>query len=85
MDQAKDVIEATLQLEAAERARVATRRLANAEKSGGGDLSPAWEAAVDRRLAKIASGASAYVSADEIVAPGEAVLGETITASNGNP
>jgi hypothetical protein len=72
MDQAKDVIEAAIELEATESARVARELIAGPGRMAGGDLSPAWQAAVDRRLAKIASGDAAYVSADDNFTDGEA-------------
>jgi hypothetical protein len=74
MEQAKDVIEATLQLEAAERARVANELLASARKAAGVDLSPAWQEAVERRLAKIESSDATYLSEDEVFAPSETIL-----------
>ena len=71
---AREIIEAALKLEPIEREHIANELLESIDQSADAELSPAWEAEIQRRLRKIESGNATFVSADEVFARAEAIL-----------
>ena len=71
---AKRLLDSALKLEPAEREQLAHDLLESIDKSADGELSPAWEAEIQRRLRKIESGEATFVSADEVFVGSEAIL-----------
>ena len=71
---AKKILESALKLEPVERERIAHELLESIDTSADTELSPAWEAEIQRRLRKIESGEATFVSADEVFARAEAIL-----------
>jgi putative addiction module component (TIGR02574 family) len=71
---AKGIIEAALKLDPTEREQIANELLESLDPSSEGELSPAWEAEIQRRLRKIEAGQAAFVSGDEVFAKAEAIL-----------
>jgi putative addiction module component (TIGR02574 family) len=71
---AKEIIEAALKLEPVERERIAHELLESIDESSDAELSPAWEAEIERRIRKIESGEATFVNADEVFAQSEAIL-----------
>ena len=71
---AKGIIEAALKLDPLEREQIANELLESLESSPDGELSPAWEAEIQRRLRKIEAGEASFVSGDEVFAKAEAIL-----------
>jgi len=71
---AKQIIDAALKLEPAERERIAHELLESIDGSSDAEISPAWEAEIQQRLRKIEAGEAAFVSGDEVFARAEAIL-----------
>jgi putative addiction module component (TIGR02574 family) len=71
---AKEIIEAALKLDPAERERIAHELLESIDQSASPELSPAWEIEIQRRIRKIESGEATFVNADEVFARSEAML-----------
>jgi putative addiction module component (TIGR02574 family) len=71
---AKEIIEAALKLDRKEREQIAHELLESIDNSSDAELSPAWEAEIQRRLEKIEAGEATFVSGDEVFARAEAVL-----------
>jgi putative addiction module component (TIGR02574 family) len=71
---AKQIFEAALQLEPSERERLAHELLDSIDDSSDAELSPAWEAEIQRRLRKIEAGEATFVSGDDVFARAEAIL-----------
>ena len=71
---AKQIIEAALKLDATEREHIAHELLESIDNSSDAELSPAWEAEIQRRLRKIEAGEATFVSGDEVFAKAEAIL-----------
>ncbi len=71
---AKQIIEAALKLDPTEREHVANELFESLDASGEAELSPAWEAEIQRRLRKIEAGEATFVSGDEVFARAEAIL-----------
>jgi len=66
MVQAKDILEAALKLEPAERARIAHELLDSIGDPAGVELSPAWEEEIQRRLRDIEAGRVQMSPAEEV-------------------
>ena len=73
MTHPKEILEAALRLEPTERAALAAEILDSLSDSTYGDLSPAWEAEIQRRARKFDAGRQAFPS-DEVFAEIEASL-----------
>ena len=71
---AKEIIEAALKLDPTEREHIAHELLESVDHSSEAELSPAWEAEIQRRLRKIDAGEASFVNGDEVFARAEAVL-----------
>ncbi len=72
---AKKIIEAALKIEPIERERIAHELLESIDGSAdAGELSPVWEAEIQRRLRKIESGEASFVSAEGVFAGAETIL-----------
>jgi putative addiction module component (TIGR02574 family) len=71
---AKKIIEAALKLDAKEREHIASALLESVAETFGAELSPAWEAEIQRRLRKTEAGKASYMSGDEVFARAEAIL-----------
>ena len=71
---AKEIIEAALKLDPVERERIAHELLESVDVPSNAELSPAWEAEIERRIRKIESGEATFVNADEVFARSEAIL-----------
>jgi putative addiction module component (TIGR02574 family) len=71
---AKEIIEAAPKLDPTEREHIAHELLESVDHSSEAELSPAWEAEIQRRLRKIEAGEASFVSGDEVFARAEAVL-----------
>ena len=72
---AKELIEAALKLDPTEREHIAHELLESVDHSSETELSPAWEAEIQRRLRKIEAGEADFVRRDEVFARAEGVLG----------
>jgi len=70
----RQILEAALKLEPTERERIAHELLVSVDESSDAELSPAWEAEIQRRLGKIEAGEATFVSGDEVFARAEAIL-----------
>jgi putative addiction module component (TIGR02574 family) len=70
----KQIIEAALKLDPTEREHIAHELLESIDEASAGELSPAWEAEIQRRLRKIEAGEATFVSGDDVFARAEAVL-----------
>jgi putative addiction module component (TIGR02574 family) len=71
---AKEILEAAMKLEPTEREHLAHELLESIDASSDGEISPQWEAEIQRRLRKIESGEATFVSGDEVFARAEAIL-----------
>jgi putative addiction module component (TIGR02574 family) len=71
---AKQIIEAALKLDPTEREQIANELLESIDDSSDAELSPAWEAEIQRRLRRIEAGEATFVSGDEVFAKAEAIL-----------
>jgi len=71
---AKEVLEAAMKLEPTEREQIAHELLESIDEPSDVELSPEWEAEIQRRLRKIEAGEATFVSGDEVFARAEAIL-----------
>ena len=71
---AKWILEAALKLDPQLRAEVAQEILESLENSSYGELSPAWEAELDRRVKEIEEGRVEVIPAEEVFAEIETSL-----------
>jgi putative addiction module component (TIGR02574 family) len=71
---AKQIIEAALKLDPTERERIAHELLESIGDSSNAELSPEWEAEIQRRLRKVEEGEANFVTGDEVFARAEAIL-----------
>ena len=71
---AKEVLEAAMKLQPMEREQIAHELLESIDESSDVELSPEWEAEIQRRLRKIETGEATFVSGDEVFARAEAIL-----------
>jgi putative addiction module component (TIGR02574 family) len=74
MLQPKEILEAALKLEPAERARIANELLESIEEPEAVELSPAWKAELQRRIQRIESGDATFVPAEQVFEEAEAFL-----------
>ncbi len=65
---AKEVIEAALKLDPQARAEVAQELLESLEESAYGELSPAWEEELDRRVQEIEAGRVQLIPGEQVFA-----------------
>jgi len=65
---AEDLLKEALALGPQERARLAQEILASLDGAASGELSPAWEAEIERRNRKIDDGTATLIPADEVFA-----------------
>jgi putative addiction module component (TIGR02574 family) len=71
---AKEIVEAALKLDPKVRAEVAEEILDSLEESNYGELSPAWEKELDRRVKEIEEGRVELLPAEQVFAEIEASL-----------
>jgi putative addiction module component (TIGR02574 family) len=71
---AKEIIDAALKLDPTEREHIAHELLESIDDSSDLELSPAWEAEIQRRLRKIEADEATFVSGEEVFARAEAIL-----------
>src|SRR5450432_2214393 len=71
---AKEIVEAALKLDPQVRAEVAEEILGSLEDSSYGELSPEWEAELDRRADDIDKGRVQVIPAEEVFAEIEGLL-----------
>jgi putative addiction module component (TIGR02574 family) len=71
---AKEIVQAALKLDPQVRAEVAQEILESIEASSYGELSPAWEEELDRRVREIEEGRVQLVPAEQVFAEIEASL-----------
>jgi putative addiction module component (TIGR02574 family) len=71
---AKGIVEAALKLDPKVRAEVAEEILDSLEESNYGELSPAWEKELDRRVEEIEEGRVELLPAEQVFAEIEASL-----------
>lgn len=71
---AKEILEAALKLDPQLRAEVAQEMLESLENSNYGELSPAWEQELDRRVKEIEEGHVELIPAEQVFAEIEASL-----------
>jgi putative addiction module component (TIGR02574 family) len=71
---AKAILASALKLDPAEREALAHALLESIDTSADSELSPAWEAEIERRLRKSESGAATFVSADEVFERSNTIL-----------
>ena len=71
---AKEIIEAALKLEPESRAEVAEGILESLESSSYGELSPAWEEEIERRVREIEDGRVQMIPAEQVFTEIEASL-----------
>ena len=75
MGRAKDALKKELlDLEPAERAEVAEDALRSLEATGYGELSPAWEEEIQRRLRAVTDGTAELIPGDDVFREIEAEL-----------
>ena len=74
MTQPKEILEAALRLKPTERADLAAEILESLASSTYGELSPAWEAEIQRRIREFEAGRQAPLPSDEVFAEIEASL-----------
>jgi putative addiction module component (TIGR02574 family) len=74
MRQPQEILEAALKLDPSERAAIASEILESLEESAYGQLSPAWEDEIQRRLRDVEAGRADLVPADRVFAEVEAEL-----------
>jgi putative addiction module component (TIGR02574 family) len=71
---AKELVEAALKLEPQTRAEVAEDILESLESSSYGELSPAWEEEIERRVREIEEGRVQMIPAEQVFTEIEASL-----------
>jgi putative addiction module component (TIGR02574 family) len=71
---AKEIMKAALKLDPTEREHIAHELLESIDDSSDAELSPVWEAEIQRRLRRIEAGEAAFVSGDEVFARAGAIL-----------
>ena len=71
---AKDIVEAALKLDPQARAEVAQEILESLANSTYGELSPAWEEELDRRVREIEDGRVQLIPSDQVFTEIEASL-----------
>jgi putative addiction module component (TIGR02574 family) len=74
MTQPREILEAALKLGPTERAAIASEILESLEDSGYGQLSPAWEEEIQRRLREVETGNAELIPAEQVFAEVEAEL-----------
>ena len=74
MTQPREILEAALKLDPTERAAIASEILDSLENSAYGQLSPAWEEEVQRRLCDVETGRAELIPAERVFAEVEAEL-----------
>jgi putative addiction module component (TIGR02574 family) len=74
MTQPREILEAALRLDPTERAAIASEILENLEDSAYGQLSPAWEDEIQRRLRDVEAGRAELTPAERVFAEVEAEL-----------
>jgi putative addiction module component (TIGR02574 family) len=71
---AKEIVEAALKLDPEARAEVAQEIIESLENSNYGELSPAWEEELDRRVRDIEEGRVQLIPGEQVFAEIEASL-----------
>ena len=71
---AKEIVEAALKLDPKSRAEVAQEIIESLEDSNYGELSPAWEEELDRRVREIEEGRAVLIPGEQVFAEIEASL-----------
>ena len=71
---AKEILEAALKLDPKARAEVAQEIIESLENSNYGELSPAWEEELDRRVQEIEEGRVQLIPGEQVFAEIEASL-----------
>jgi putative addiction module component (TIGR02574 family) len=74
MTQPREILDAALKLEPMERAAIASEILESLADSGYGQLSPAWEDELQRRLRDVEAGQTEWIPAERVFAEVEAEL-----------
>ena len=74
MTQPRAILEAALKLDPTERAAIASEILDSLESSAYGQLSPAWEEEIQRRLRDVEAGRAELIPAERVFAEVEAEL-----------
>jgi len=74
MTQLREILEAALKLGPTERAAIASEILESLDDSGYGQLSPAWEEEIQRRLREVETGRAESTPAERVFAEVEAEL-----------
>jgi putative addiction module component (TIGR02574 family) len=74
MTQPQEILEAALKLGPTERAAIAGEILESLEDSAYGQLSPAWEDEIQRRLRDVETGHAELIPAERVFAEVEAEL-----------
>jgi putative addiction module component (TIGR02574 family) len=74
MTQPREILEAALKLDPTERAAIASEILDSLEHSAYGQLSPAWEEEIQRRLRDVEAGRAELIPAERVFAEVEAEL-----------
>jgi putative addiction module component (TIGR02574 family) len=74
MTQPREILEAALKLDPMERAAIASEILESLADSGYGQLGPAWEDELQRRLRELEAGRTEWIPAECVFAEVEAEL-----------
>jgi putative addiction module component (TIGR02574 family) len=74
MTQPRDILEAALKLDPMARAAIASEILESLADSGYGQLSPAWEDELQRRLREVEAGRAEWIPAERVFAEVEVEL-----------
>ena len=74
MTQPREILEAALKLDPTERAAIASEILDSLESSAYGQLSPAWEEEIQRRVRDVETGRAELIPAERVFAEVEAEL-----------
>jgi putative addiction module component (TIGR02574 family) len=74
MTQPREILEAALKLDPMERAAIASEILESLANSQYGQLSPAWEEEIQRRLREAEAGRTELIPAERVFAEVEAEL-----------
>ena len=74
MTQLREILEAALKLAPNERAAIASEIIESLEDSGYGQLSPAWEDEIQRRLREVEAGRAESIPAERVFTEVEAEL-----------
>jgi putative addiction module component (TIGR02574 family) len=74
MTQPREILEAALKLGPLERAAIASEILESLADSGYGQLSPAWEDELQRRLRELEAGQTEWIPAERVFTEVEAEL-----------